>query len=135
MSPESPLTAGPQHQAERPVFDYPGTLARLGGSKSLFAELSRYYIEDSVTVLAQLREALLSRDPHDVELAVHRLKGLIANFGADRATLTVSEAEYSARAGQIEEVALAYSRLEACVLELRGTLSLLLRRAEEESRR
>lgn len=116
----------PEHEvaAETPVFDYRGTLARLGGSENLFSDLARFFVEDSEPLLASLREALSRRDQHAAEMAVHRLKGLIANFGAHRAYVAVADAEHSVRSGKLDEVAAIYPRLEAMVLELRGVLSL-----------
>ena len=121
---ENAETTGVQPEGETPVFDYFGTLARLGGSKSLFSELARFFIEDSPVLLLRLQEALLQRDEHSAKLAVHGLKGLIANFGAHRACLAAIDAEVSVRHGNLDEVAAIYPHLETTVSELRSVLSL-----------
>ena len=126
---------GVEPEGEAPVFDYLGTLARLGGSESLFSDLARFFVEDSPVLLQRLQEALSQRDQHAAELAVHGLKGLIANFGAHRAFMAAAAAEHSVRLGKLDEVSALYPRLEMTVSELRGVLSLSLGRQSEKASR
>jgi HPt (histidine-containing phosphotransfer) domain-containing protein len=109
---------------EAPIFDYRGTLHRLGGSRELFFDLAHFFVEDSDKLLERLHSALERRDHHGIESAIHSLKGLIANFGAPRATFIAIEAEQCAHSGKLDDVVQIYPRLVDAVHTLRNALSL-----------
>jgi HPt (histidine-containing phosphotransfer) domain-containing protein len=57
-------------------------LARLGGDRSLLAEISQLFIEDAPIRLRQIRAALDDQDADALRRAAHGFKGAAANFGA-----------------------------------------------------
>jgi len=92
--------------------DYRGTLRRLGGNRSLFCDLVRFYLEDAPVVLAALASALERRDPPSVERAAHSLKGLVANFGARDAALLAADLQRLGHEGDLSEAVAIYEQLE-----------------------
>ena len=68
-----------------PILDLDGTLARFGGDKELFVEMSGIFLEDAPEVLSSLGQAVESQDAHEVRMRAHALKGLLLGCGGVRA--------------------------------------------------
>jgi HPt (histidine-containing phosphotransfer) domain-containing protein len=67
------------------ILDIDCTLARFGGDKNLFIEMSGIVLEDAPRVLADLRRAVESNDATAIRSHAHALKGLLAGCGGVRA--------------------------------------------------
>ena len=68
-----------------PILDIDGTLARFGGDKDLFIEMSGIVLEDAPGVLDDLGRAVVARNAQDVRMRAHALKGLLLGCGGIRA--------------------------------------------------
>ncbi|MFO0945010.1 MAG: response regulator [Planctomycetota bacterium] len=97
-STSSPFTSFPPH-ALLPILDLEGTLARLGGDQELFRELLEHHDMDTPNLRSQLRIAMDAGDANGIEKTAHRIKGIIANFGASRAVASVQKVEELGKAG------------------------------------
>jgi HPt (histidine-containing phosphotransfer) domain-containing protein len=69
----------------RPILDIDGTLARFGGDKDLFIEMSGILLEDAPGVIDELGRAVDAENAHDVRMRAHALKGLLLGCGGVRA--------------------------------------------------
>ena len=61
-----------------PILDIDGTLARFGGDKDLFIEMSGMLLEDAPGLLADLGRAVDAENAHDVQDACSRSERTIA---------------------------------------------------------
>ncbi len=68
-----------------PVLEWRAALLRLDGDAELLLELAAIFLDDGPVLLLQLRAALDAGQPGASERAVHSLKGVLLNFGAQRA--------------------------------------------------
>ncbi len=64
-----------------PILDIDGTLARFGGDKDLFIEMSGMLLEDAPALVADLGHAIEAENAHDVRMRAHALKGLLLGCG------------------------------------------------------
>ncbi|MCE9606015.1 MAG: Hpt domain-containing protein [Planctomycetia bacterium] len=89
------------------VFDYPGTLERLGGDAGLFADLVRFFLEDAGEILQRAHDAAQEKDAVKLSRAAHSLKGLCSNFGGRQAVDLAWRIEQRAMAAEIDTASLA----------------------------
>src|SRR5581483_5471954 len=85
-------------------------LARLGGDTELLLELIRIFSAESVTMLAQLREAVSRRDPEEIERAAHKIKGSVSIFAVSHVTQSAVDLEVLGRNRQLKNADLAYAK-------------------------
>lgn len=102
------------------VFDYRGTLERLGGDAGLFAELVRFYLEDTGDLLQKARDAAQQGDATTLARAAHSLKGLSSTFGGREAVDLAWRIEQSAMLGDLTHAPVA--ELEEAVKRLSEAL-------------
>jgi HPt (histidine-containing phosphotransfer) domain-containing protein len=102
------------------VFDYPGTLERLGGDAGLFADLVRFFLEDTGEILQRAREGAQERDAAKLSRAAHSLKGLCSNFGGREAVDLAWRIEQSAMLGDVDHAPV--EELQAAVERLSDAL-------------
>lgn len=112
------------------IFDHEGSLLRMGNDHELFHEMVQLLQTDAPPLLAALHNAHRDGDPQRLHRAAHTLKGLAANFGADRAVAAAVEVEKLAKARQSAGLPAAITRLEESLDELAVALAPTL----EESR-
>src|SRR5438874_341334 len=67
------------------VLDIEGTLARFGGDRQLFLEMSGILLEDTPRLFAELAQVVAARDAAAIRSGAHALKGLLAGCGGLRA--------------------------------------------------
>jgi HPt (histidine-containing phosphotransfer) domain-containing protein len=108
------------------VLDIDGTLARFGGDKELFLELTTMLLEDAPQLFADLRTAVLSNDGATAESKAHALKGLLLNCGGMRASQAAQILEDAAHtrqlgdcSGDIEALATELSSLTEAIRDYR----------------
>jgi two-component system, sensor histidine kinase and response regulator len=65
-----------------PVVDEEELMDRLSGDMDLLRELVPLFLEDSPSMIADIREAIHSQDPDALRKAAHSLKGAVGNFSA-----------------------------------------------------
>jgi HPt (histidine-containing phosphotransfer) domain-containing protein len=107
------------------IVDFDAALERMDGNRSLLADMATFFLEDSPELLARIREGLESRSTEEVRRAAHSLKGLAANFGAERTVQTARAIEKAAEAGELRQAGEYLANLEQCVEELSGALQSL----------
>jgi two-component system sensor histidine kinase/response regulator len=113
--------AGPSMQ---PLFDYAGSLKRMGGDEELFGEMVGLLETDAPLWLDRIREGLAAGDAKLVHRSAHTLKGIVANFGALPAMSAAAHVEKVALDDPGLELARsALPALEAAILELQAALA------------
>ncbi|MDX1963681.1 MAG: response regulator [Pirellulales bacterium] len=98
-------TPSPAHSAEGlhedaamttpqlPIINIPASLDRLGGDQQLLGNLITFFYEDFPGLLDEMRGAVRRHDWVRAHRAAHSLKGLVANFGAERCQSVLQEME------------------------------------------
>ncbi len=105
------------------VFDLEGVMRRLGGDEELFREIVQFFFEDSPGLLERLRCGGRDHEPSVVERAAHSLKGMAANFGAQRAVEAALHVERLGASGDLAEVGEAILAIEEEIGILRVALT------------
>ena len=107
-------------------IDYAMALGRVGGDKALLAELAGMFQEEYPRLLEGVRTGLRSGDGKAVNVAAHQLKGLLAQFGADRARDAAYLVETAGRAGDLKEAGEAFAELERRMEKLQSELKAMI---------
>jgi HPt (histidine-containing phosphotransfer) domain-containing protein len=105
------------------IFDYEGSLRRMGDDEALFQEMALLLRSDAPTLLTELQAAHKAGDASRMQRAAHTLKGLAANFGAGRAVAAAAEMEQLAKARQTAGMPAAIVEIEESLEELIGVLA------------
>jgi HPt (histidine-containing phosphotransfer) domain-containing protein len=95
-----------------PVLDIDGTLARFGGDKELFVEMSGILLEDSPRLVNDLRHAVATNDARAVRNHAHALKGLLLGCGGVRAGRVAQALENAGQSGELRDAASLFESLE-----------------------
>jgi len=101
-----------------PIFDYHGSLARMGNDESLLREMASLIAEDGPYRLREALAGLQERDAIRTSHAAHTLKGLAANFGAMRAVAAAAKLEDLSRRENWTEAQTVGPNLQAAFQEL-----------------
>ena len=124
-------SARPLQQAANmaPIFDYAGSLRRMGNDPALFQEMVGLLNEDAPQYLATIHQCTADHDYPTLKRAAHTLKGLVLNFGAQRAVLaavTLENLAATATENAAEEMNLpaAIHELETSLHELQDALAM-----------
>jgi HPt (histidine-containing phosphotransfer) domain-containing protein len=99
--------------AGEPLFDYPTSLARLGGDQDLFNEILDIFLEDAPTLLEKAAQALSVGDAATLERSAHSLKGLSANFAAGPTVAAAYAVEFHAREHNMPSAGVCFRELES----------------------
>lgn len=102
------------------VFDYQGTLERLGGDANLFAELVRFFLEDTGEILQRAHDGAREQDGAKLSRAAHSIKGLCSTFGGREAVDLAWRIEQSAMLGDLDHAPVR--ELDAAVARLSEAL-------------
>jgi len=92
-------------------------LHRLGGNRELLMEVSTLFLREYPIMLEKIEKAMESRDPNEVYLATHNLKGSVSNFGAEIA-VEAAIAILATIKQTSEIVPVQYQKLKEAVLNL-----------------
>jgi HPt (histidine-containing phosphotransfer) domain-containing protein len=95
------------------VLDIEGTLARFGGDRQLFVEMTTFLLEDAPPLVANVRSALAAGDAKALEGGAHALKGLLINSGGIRAANAANNLEVAAHARELGDADGLLRALEA----------------------
>lgn len=113
------------------IFDYAGSLRRMGNDHALFQEMVGLLNEDAPQYLATIHQCRADHDYPTMKRAAHTVKGLVLNFGAQRAVLaavTLENLANTATHDSAEEI-----NLPAAIAELEDSLAELLRALADHS--
>ena len=105
------------------IYDHDGALRRMGNDAELFAEMVGLLRSDAPHWLTVLKRAIDDGDPPRIHRAAHTLKGLAANFGAQRAVGAAADIERRAKTQQSDGMAAAARELEEALDELLAALT------------
>jgi HPt (histidine-containing phosphotransfer) domain-containing protein len=95
----------------------------MGHDEQLFSEMAGFLQEDGPRWLQEIQEGLAARDVWRAKRAAHTLKGLVANFGAERAVAAAAQIEHLAGMQDWAAIIEALPELERAVEELQVELS------------
>jgi two-component system sensor histidine kinase/response regulator len=105
------------------IFDYSGSLHRMGDDQELFYEMAGLLREDAPALLNAVNTAHQQGDVPQLQRAAHTLKGLAANFGAARTVAAASEVEQLAKRRRSSGLPAAISELQESLDELIAALA------------
>jgi two-component system, sensor histidine kinase and response regulator len=105
------------------IFDYAGSLHRMGDDRELFHEMADLLRADAPALLDAVRSSYQQGDAQRLERASHTLKGLAANFGAARAVTAAADVERFAKQRQSSGLPSAIDELEESLDELIAALA------------
>ena len=109
-------------EAETPVFDRSGMLARLMDDEDLARAVVGGFLEDMPRQIDSLRSYLDAGDAEGAVRQAHTIKGASANVGGERLRAAAFEMEKSARAGNLEEVTSRLPDLESRFARLKEAM-------------
>ena len=105
-----------------PILDIEGTLARFGGDKQLFIEMSGILLDDAPRLMVELRTAVAAKHAADVRAQAHAIRGLLSGCGGVRAARAAQLLE---DAGHASDLSQADRHLEQLVNEFEQLTSAL----------
>ena len=106
-----------------PIYDHVGSLQRMGNDEQLFHEMVGFLHDDAPPRLKEIQAGLNEGNWPRARHAVHSLKGLVSNFGAQRAMMAATKLETLLKQRpQAPEVKPAYEELADAVNELQRAL-------------
>ncbi len=97
----------------KPILDIDGTLARFGGDKDLFIEMSGIVLEDAPHVFSDLKRAVRCNDAAAVRSHAHALKGLLAGCGGVRAAAAAQALEDAGNTAKLDSSSEMLEALES----------------------
>jgi len=97
-----PVTAA---EAEKPVFDQTGMLARMMDDEELARRVAEGFLEDLPTQIMVLKEFLAAGDAAGTERQAHSIKGASANVGGEALRQVAFAMEQAAKVGKLQSVA------------------------------
>ncbi|WP_425617356.1 Hpt domain-containing protein [Anatilimnocola sp. NA78] len=111
-----------------PIFDYSGSLRRMGNDRGLFQDMIVLLNEDAPQYITAIHQTYSVQDYPSLKRAAHTLKGLVLNFGATRAVSAAIALETLTQTAEREpseknNIPAAIAELEAAVAELQAALS------------
>ncbi|MBW3597066.1 MAG: response regulator, partial [Planctomycetes bacterium] len=126
ISGEASVTGAEAAESE-PIeqMDLDAALERMDGNYELLADMAGFFLEDAPELLDRIRDGIAGYAPEEVQRAAHSLKGLAANFNAQRTIETAKEIEYAAEAGDLPAAASRLPELERLVESLAQSLKSL----------
>ena len=107
------------------VIDVSEVLERMDGDKELLCELVELFLEESPSMLADIKGAVAQQDTKALEYSAHTLKGAVGNFGAKNVYEAAFVLEQAGRAGNLSGTEAAFATLEKALQELEPILSSL----------
>ena len=87
--------------ASAEILDVEGSLARFGGDKQLFLDMTTMLLEDAPDLFSQLQAGVRLGDSAAVEAKAHAIKGVLANCGGNRAASVAQSLEDAAHRGDL----------------------------------
>jgi PAS domain S-box-containing protein len=110
-------------QPKGPVCDMQLALERVEGNTELLHRMVQRFGKQSDKLLAEIRASVERGDGAALELAAHKLKGSVGNFGALSAAETALRLEVMGRSGKLAGADVARAELEAEVASLTQALT------------
>jgi signal transduction histidine kinase/CheY-like chemotaxis protein/HPt (histidine-containing phosphotransfer) domain-containing protein len=97
----APAPAGPTTEPSDSAFEDRVLHERFDGDLELLRVVAGTFLESTPPLLIEMREALAAANPASVSRIAHRLRGSLANFGADDAVQAASRLEKMGAEGDL----------------------------------
>jgi CheY-like chemotaxis protein len=123
---EPPPPIVPQPKTRQAPFDRTAVLARVGGDRSLLAEVVDLFLQESSGMVDELRAALDIRESKRLMRAAHTIKGAVDIFGAQAVYDAAFQVETLAQQGKLDQARDAIAVLEKQIETLRSALAQLV---------
>ncbi len=94
----------------RGKLDQAAALEHVDGMADVLAEIIGLFMEDYLPASQEMEQAFMLGELEKVSFLAHRLKGSLANLGADDAAASAADLERSARNGELESAEKAWQR-------------------------
>ncbi len=119
------LHASVSHQSasDEEILDPDAILARVEGDLELLQEIVDLFLKDSVQLMSEIRESVMTRDPESLRLAAHRLKGSVGNFSAKKTYQAALRLEMMADKGDLQHAEEALAELQEAMERLKPALA------------
>ena len=104
------------------VYDRIRLLDTVGGDMDLLRQIVGLFLDDYPTSLENLRQAARTGDKDKLYSAAHAIKGMVSNFGADRAVAEAVAIEKRCKSGDMENIEALAENLSLAVEELAKVL-------------
>lgn len=114
------------------IFDYAGSLRRMGNDQGLFQDMVVLLQEDAPVYLAAIDSNHANADFNSLKRAAHTLKGLVLNFGATRAVSATIALE--TLASNAERDSNEKKSLSGAIVEVHAALDELQRALADHAR-
>ena len=127
--------APPVVRPDEPVIDCQASLARLDNDREIFLEMVHFFWNDVPKLLQRLHASIEAGQPGELALAAHTLKGLVANFDANRAGAAASRLEQMGRQQDLMGAAAVCRTLEEEIVRVKRALAEFCAQLSEEKGR
>jgi two-component system, sensor histidine kinase and response regulator len=114
------------------LFDRAALLARVGVREDRLRAIIQTFLDESRSLMAELRRAIIEGDASTLRRSAHSLKGAASIFGASRVVEAAAVLEDLGQASELSAAAEAYTRLDHELSKLTAALAFLLRRSPGE---
>jgi two-component system sensor histidine kinase/response regulator len=104
--------SGQEALVNSPPINLAATMPRFGNDKNFFKELLTEFVEGLNERCQAIQQSLLREDDGELTRLAHNLKGVSANFGADRLTAAASELEIQARGHNLSHAPALIEKIE-----------------------
>jgi HPt (histidine-containing phosphotransfer) domain-containing protein len=108
-----------------PAFDQAAALSIMDGDQAFLRQLSAIFVEDSPSLVAEIRAAIEQQDARRLESAAHKLKGSSYPFCAATVTELAQTLESLGAAGQMMAAKVELPRFETAINRLLTALNAL----------
>jgi HPt (histidine-containing phosphotransfer) domain-containing protein len=109
----------------QPAFDQAMALSRTDGDRAFLCTLASMFVEDSASLIAEIRAAVEEQDGRRLERAAHKLKGSAHPLCATAVTEVAQSLESIGQSGQLTGAAAECRRFEAEMQRLLTALAAL----------
>jgi two-component system, sensor histidine kinase and response regulator len=113
------------------LLDKTALLARVGGREDRLRAIIHVFLDESSQLMAELKEALASRDASRLKTLAHALKGAVGIFGVSGIIEAAQTLECLGQAGELTEAPETYKRLDEEFCNLKSALEVVLSSAPE----
>jgi len=132
--PASTTSATPAEPASAPAapepgYDFQAALDSLDQDADLLVSQMSFFLNDGPALLADIHQAIQQRDAHRLQLAAHRLKGMVARYAFQQATDIAHQLEQLGRQGTVDGAEPLARQLGPLVAQLADGIRQYIRRS------
>ncbi len=123
----------PSADSPAPIVDEEALMAGVRGDEKLLRELIDLFMEDSSTMLADMKKAIELENSSELASSAHAFIGSLGNFASRRAFTRARELERKAREGDLEAARGLFTDLVKETARLEEALQEILRKRGEKA--